>query len=378
MNVYITKAAKFLPNAPVGNDEMEDYLGLVDGKPSKARTLILSRNGIKSRYYALDREGNVTHTNVQMAANAVRGLLDENFTLDDIDVLSCGTATPEQVMPSHGVMVHGELGGKRNIEVVSFAGSCCAGVDALKYACMAVELDPTVNAVASASERMSAWMRACYFQKESEQFHLLKKRPILAFQKDFLRWMLSDGAYALLLQSKPSENQLSLKVEWVEITSFAHQVKTCMYAGGEKDENGDLHGWASFPEEEWLNQSLFALKQDVELLAENIVPLGVDYLLQLFEKHNFKPEEVDWFLPHLSSMYFKDKIMEGSAAKGFVVPEEKWFINLPRIGNIASASGFAMLEELMYSGKLQKGQTILMMIPESARFSYCYALFTVC
>ena len=104
----------------------------------------------------------------------------------------------------------------------------------------------------------------------------------------------------------------------------------------------------------------------------------MDYLLQLFEKHNFKPEEVDWFLPHLSSMYFKDKIMEGSAAKGFVVPEEKWFINLPRIGNIASASGFAMLEELMYSGKLQKGQKILMMIPESARFSYCYALFTVC
>jgi 3-oxoacyl-[acyl-carrier-protein] synthase-3 len=107
MNVYITKAAKFLPGSPVGNDEMEDYLGLVDGKPSKARTLILSRNGIKSRYYALDREGNVTHTNVQMAAKAVQGLLDDHFTLDDIDVLSCGTATPEQVMPSHGVMVHG-------------------------------------------------------------------------------------------------------------------------------------------------------------------------------------------------------------------------------------------------------------------------------
>ena len=70
--------------------------------------------------------------------------------------------------------------------------------------------------------------------------------------------------------------------------------------------------------------------------------------------------------------------MEGAAAKGIVVPEEKWFINLPRIGNIASASGFAMIEELMYSGKLQRGQKILMMIPESARFSYCYALFTVC
>ena len=165
MNAYISKAAKFMPNNPVCNDEMEDYLGMIDGKPSKARTLILSRNGIKQRYYALDKNGNVTHSNAQMAANAIRGLLDEDFTLDDIDVLSCGTASPEQIMPSHGVMVHGELGGSRNIEVVSFAGSCCAGVDALKYACMAVQIDPSIKAVASASERLSAWMRASYFQK---------------------------------------------------------------------------------------------------------------------------------------------------------------------------------------------------------------------
>ena len=367
-----------MPNGPVGNDDMEDYLGMIDGKPSKARTLILSRNGIKQRYYALDKKGNVTHSNAQMAANAIRELCDENFTLDDIDVLSCGTASPEQVMPSHGVMVHGELGGNRNIEVVSFAGSCCAGVDALKYACMAVEIDPTVNAVASASERLSAWMRASYFQKESEQLSQLEKRPILAFQKDFLRWMLSDGAFALLLQGKPNETQLSLKVDWIEITSFAHQLETCMYAGGEKDANGKLIGWASYPEEEWLDQSLFALKQDIQLLSENIVPLGVDYLLQLGKKHNFTPDDVDWFLPHLSSMYFKDKILEKTAEKGFMFPEERWFYNLPYVGNIASASGFAMLEELMYSGKLKHGQKILMMIPESARFSYCYCMLTVC
>ena len=261
MNAYISKAAKFMPNNPVSNDEMEDYLGMIDGKPSKARTLILSRNGIKQRYYALDKNGNVTHSNAQMAANAIRGLLDESFTLDDIDVLSCGTASPEQIMPSHGVMVHGELGGSRNMEVVSFAGSCCAGVDALKYACMAVQIDPSVNAVASASERLSAWMRASYFQKESEKFSQLEKRPMLAFQKDFLRWMLSDGAYALLIQSKPSQTQLSLRVDWIEITSFAHRVKTCMYAGGEKDAEGNLHGWASFPENEWLNQSIITHSQ---------------------------------------------------------------------------------------------------------------------
>ena len=35
--VYITKASTYLPNDPVQNDEMEDYLGLVNGKPSKAK-----------------------------------------------------------------------------------------------------------------------------------------------------------------------------------------------------------------------------------------------------------------------------------------------------------------------------------------------------
>jgi len=48
------------------------------------------------------------------------------------------------------------------------------------------------------------------------------------------------------------------------------------------------------------------------------------------------------------------------------------------VGNVASASGFLMLEELFNTGKLKKGQKILMMIPESARFSYAYVLLTVC
>ena len=377
MNVYITRASKFLPNEPVGNDEMEIYLGMVDGKPSKARRIVLSRNGIKQRYYALDREGNVTHTNVQMAANAIRGLLDKQFTVDDIDLLACGTTSTEQLLPSHAVMVHGELGGTRNIEVVSFAGSCCTGVDAMKYACMSIQSGLSDNAVAAASERLSPWMRASYFQKESEHLALLEHQPMLAFEKEFLRWMLSDGAFALLLQGKPNESGLSLRVDWIDITSFANTKETCMYAGAEKEADGSLKGWASFPAQEWLVRSLFALKQDTRMLADNIVKLGIDFLLQLADKHHFSPDDVDWFLPHLSSMFFKDKILEQSKERGFLIPEEKWFINLPKVGNIGSASAFAMIEELMYSGRLRKGEKILVMIPESARFSYCFTMLTV-
>ena len=378
MDVFITKAAKFLPNEPVGNDDMERFLGMVDGKPSKARRIVLRRNGIKQRYYALDKEGHVTHTNAQMAAQAVKGLTDESLTIDDIDLLCCGTSSPEQILPSHGVMVHGELGGNRNTEVVSFAGSCCTGVDAMKYAFMAVKLGLAQHAAVAASERTSAWMRADYFQKESEQLAQLENQPMLAFEKEFLRWMLSDGAYAILLQGQPAASGLSLRIDWIDITSFANTKDTCMYAGADKDDNGQLKGWASFPAEEWLTRSLFALKQDTRMLSENIVTLCIDYLIQLGKKYHFTPDDVDWFLPHLSSMFFKDIILKESEERGFFIPEERWFINLPKVGNIGSASAFAMLEELMYSERLKKGQKILLMIPESARFSYCYCMLTVC
>ena len=377
MDVFINKAGKFLPNEPVGNDDMEAYLGMVDGKPSKARAIVLRRNGIKRRYYALDKEGNTTHSNPQMAALAIRELLANGMTTDDIDLLACGTSTPEQILPSHASMVHGELGGSRHMEIVSFAGSCCTGVDALKYAYMAVKLGEHVNAVVSASERPSAWLKASYFQNESEQLALLEQQPMLAFEKDFLRWMLSDGAFALLLQGKPNGLGLSLRIDWIELTSFAGTLQTCMYAGAEKLADGRLKGWADYPQQEWLDKSLFALKQDTRLLAANIVKRGVDFLLEMGKKHGFTPDDIDWFLPHLSSMFFKDKILEESRERGFLIPEDKWFLNLPHIGNIGSASAFAMIEELFGSGCLRKGQKVLLMVPESARFSYCYCMLTV-
>ena len=91
MYAYITKSAKFFPNEPVSNDEMESYLGMVDNKPSRARRIVLKRNGIKQRYYALDKKGNVTHTNAEMAANAIRNLFDDHFGVNDIDLWSNGS-----------------------------------------------------------------------------------------------------------------------------------------------------------------------------------------------------------------------------------------------------------------------------------------------
>jgi 3-oxoacyl-[acyl-carrier-protein] synthase-3 len=375
--VYITRISKYLPNAPVNNDDMENYLGIINGRSSLARRVILRSNGIKQRYYALDSKGNVTHTNVELAANAVKLLCDDGFSIDDMELLSAGTASPEQLMPSHGVMVHGKTGG-RNAEVVSFAGSCCTGIQALKYGWLSLLAGDKNNAVCVASERLSAWMRNVYFESETEKLNQLESKPLLAFEKEFLRWMLSDGASAVLLQKKPADEGFSFEINWIELCSYAHIRETCMYAGGEKDASGELHGWASFPEAEWLSNSLFSLKQDTRQLGESIVPLGIRFFQEVMDKRKLQAEEIDWFLPHLSSMFFKNKIMDDLISINRIIPEEKWFVNLPTVGNVASASNFLILEELSRSGKLKKGQKILLMTPESARFSYGYCLLTVC
>ncbi len=374
--VYITRLAKFLPNEPVANDEIEGVLGMVNDKPSKARAVVLRKNGIKTRYYAF-RDGKSTHSNAEMCANAIRGLFDDEITIDSLDILAVGTSSPEQVIPSHGSMVHGALGINKRVELISAAGTCCSSVQAMKYAYMAIGAGMAETAAACGSEKMSTWMHASRFQPEADNLAKLEENGYIAFEKDFLRWMLSDGAAAVLLQPKPNAHGLSYKIEWLETTSFANELDTCMYAGSVKDENGNLTGWNDLPVQDWTMQSVFSVKQDTRLLGENIVPKGGIYLKELMDKHGLTSDMVDYYLPHMSSEFFKAQIHDYHASLGMDIPYEKWFYNLPKVGNVGSASAFMMLEEMMNNNMVKKGDRLLVMVPESARFSYAYMYLTV-
>jgi len=373
--VYITRLAKFLPNDPISNDQMESVLGMVNGKPSKARALVLRNNGIKTRYYAL-RDGKSTHTNVEMAATAIKSLFDEKVPLSSLDILAVGTSSPEQIIPSHGSMVHGAIGNQR-VELISAAGTCCSSMQALKYAYMAIAAGMAKTAAVCGSEKMSTWMEASRFQPEIENLNKLEENGYIAFEKDFLRWMLSDGAAAALVQDKPNEDGLSFRIEWLETTSYANELETCMYAGAVKKEDGSLTGWNDMGTDEWGHQSVFSVKQDTRILGENIVPKGGLYLAELMKKHNLTVDMVDYYLPHMSSEFFKKQIYEHHARIGMDIPYDKWFYNLPKIGNVGSASAFMMLEEMLNTGLVKKGDRLLVMVPESARFSYAYMYLTV-
>ena len=374
--VYITKSGKYLPNNPVSNDEMEGYLGLINEVASKARRIILRNNKILNRYYAIDKNGNSTHNNAELTLNAISELFDDSFSINDMELLSCGTSTPDILLPSHAAMVHGLLKNK-SLELNSSTGVCCAGMNSLKYGYLSIKSGNTKNAVCTGSEKVSTWLKSDKYQQEVINLQKLEEFPIVAFKKDFLRWMLSDGAGALLLETKP-KGAISLKIEWMESYSFAFELETCMYAGGEKLANGEIKPWNDYNPEEWLNDSIFSIKQDVKLLDKNILVKGAESMKSSLDKNNISADDIDYFLPHVSSHYFVEGLIKEFSAVGVNIPYEKYFTNLSRVGNVGSASIYLALNELMTSGKLKKGDRIFLCVPESGRFSYAHAYLTVC
>src|SRR3546814_15535043 len=93
------------------------------------------------------------------------------------------------------------------MEINSSSGACWSGMNALKFGYLSVRAGQTTNAVCTGSERTSSWMRSDIFENEMEHLKELEENPILAFQKEFLRWMLSDGAGAVLLENERSEER---------------------------------------------------------------------------------------------------------------------------------------------------------------------------
>ncbi|MBO1067339.1 MULTISPECIES: beta-ketoacyl-ACP synthase III [Nostocales] len=379
-DAYINGIGVFLPNQPVTNDEIENLLGMLNGKPSRSKKRILNNNGIKTRYYAIDPvTGKQTHNNTQITAEAIRNLTKKvNFSLEELDCLVCGTSGPDQLFPHHGLMVHGELGFP-SCEVASTAGVCCAGVASFKYGYMNVLSGLTKNAITTGSELVSNALRSVYFQPEIDtKVAELERNPTLGFEKDFIRWMLSDAAGAILIENTPRLEGLSLRIDWVEYISYANELESCMYMGCKKLEDGSLKGWREVDNPDQVHQeSYFAVQQDVKLLGENVISYGGKGLSSVREKRNLDADKISWFLPHYSSEFFREKTHDIIAKAGVPIPYEKWFTNLTTKGNTGSASIYLMLEELLYSGKLQKGETIFCLVPESSRFSYGYIHLTV-
>jgi 3-oxoacyl-[acyl-carrier-protein] synthase-3 len=296
-----------------------------------------------------------------------------------VEGLACGTSSPDQMIPSHANMVAGELGLPPS-EIVSTSGVCASGMAAMKYGYMSVALGQSRNFVATGSERASAFLDKPSFEPMlHEEEKEVESAPMVTFEKEFLRWMLSDGAGAVIMEPDPRTDQLNLKIETLDLRCWAGERPVCMYGGMNKNRDGSFTYWADEEDRRTLiAKGYMLLQQDARVLEQNMVDVAARAMEYFMQTRNFDPDSIDWFLPHLSSMYFKGRLAERLAADGVEIPEEKWFTNLAERGNTGAASIYIMLDELFQSGRLSKGERILCAVPESARFTMAGMLLTVC
>ena len=120
---------------------------------------------------------------------------------------------------------------------------------------------------------------------------------------EFLRWTLSDGAGAIVVENRPNDRKTSLLIDWIELRSFADRFPSCMFAGTPaltKDPQ-DIQPWGNYPSPvNAYEAGAMVLAQDFELLYK-MFPVWAGYYLEIIEKYELKPKNLNYFLPHYSA-----------------------------------------------------------------------------
>ncbi len=366
MSVYITSTGHFLPGPGIDNDEIENILGKIRGKPSRLKKKILASNGIVNRHYAIDAQQQTWISNEEMAARAGMNCIEQSkLTLSKIDLLCCATSQGDRVLPGFASMVQAQLE-LPDVEIHSTHGICSSSLMAMKNAYLNLKCNEHSSALVIASELVSRLFKSTrYEQLEYDE---------LDFNAEFLRWMLSDGAGACLLETRARGR--CFRIDWIKSYSHADAYPTCMSVGAPHQQT-DQRTWQDFDSyAEAERAGALVLRQDVRLL-DNIVKLGVDGFLRLISEGLISPKEIDHVLCHFSSHYFKGKIFELMTQAGVAIAEERWYTNLYTRGNTGCASIFIMLDEFYRTQNFATGDTIICMVPESGRFNVAYMKLTV-
>jgi len=226
--------------------------------------------------------------------------------------------------------------------------------------------------------------------------------------------MLSDGAGSMLVEARPRWRGLSLRIDWIEVMSFASDYDLCMSCGtadqslwrldspyratecassaarlqptsGEATTSTATLAPVAVRDQSWQDYATYAqaeadgallIRQNLKLLEE-VVKVGVDGFISLINSGKIRADEIDHFVCHYSSHHFRGRILDLLKLSGCLIPEDRWFTNLYERGNTGCAAIFIALDELFQSAALRPGQVVFCVVPESGRFTTAYMKLTV-
>jgi len=367
-NVYLQSAGMFLPGAPVDNAGMDAFVAPLNRISERLKRRILAENGILTRHYAIDGEGATVLSNAQMAAGAIQATLAAaGQSMADIGFLSSGSSGGDALMPGFASMIQGEMAAPP-METLSVHGVCAASVGAMQAAALAVESGAHALALSVASEMPSRLFKRSRFAAQGYDTD---------FDAHFLRWMLSDGAGAVLLggpKPLPQINGLRLQLKWTHLRSFAGDYPVCMQLGMTADRSKSHLDFPAWGDAE--AAGALSLRQDIRLLP-HLFDVCIHEYADLAHKGWVPERGIDHFLCHYSSERFIPVVDDLLGKAQLTIPRERWWSNLAWRGNTGAASIFIMLSEFLQQkgATLKAGDTVLCFIPESGRFTAGYMLW---
>lgn len=302
MNTKFLGTGSYLPTAVRTNEDLEKMVDTSD-------EWIMKRTGIKSRHIANNEES------VEfMAAEAAKKALEASGTSpEEIDLILVGTSTPTHAFPSVACCVQHALG-CRQIPAMDIAAACSGFVYVLNVAVQYIKSGAAKKVLIIGADRVA------------DTCDQTDRTTIVLF---------GDGAGAAVLGATEEEGVI-----------FSH-----VQADGEF---GHLLSLLNANRQEPDNPDRF-----IKMAGREVFKVAVNTLSHLvsetFEKAGIDPSELDWLVPHQANL----RIISATAEK-LKLPMEQVIVTLDHHGNTSAASVPLALDEGVRSGKIKRGQLLLL------------------
>lgn len=357
-SVRIIGSGSFLPGEAVLPDQVDHYLGELTEAPEKLRKWqrrirILMRELLEVEYYhfALNpATRQFTEDNVTMSVKAAReALRDAGMQPGEVDLIVYGSAHQDQ-MPTASVLIQEALGIERCGEI-SIHANCTSAYKALLVAHELLQSGRYRNALVVSSSMSSSELVAEYYNQ-----------PLVKKEELFLRYFLSDGAAALVLQQERDRSAGGLFLEHTYMESTGGKKATAMG-------NRRPAYWMNPREEFEQGRHHLAQMFQEELRASFHEADGSVFLSGLKRMLSIYPVDISrirFFQVNFPSRHISELVMDECRQLG--INRDTLYSKMATMGYIGPPMAFLCLDRIRKEETLRPGDIILSFVTEVSKF----------
>lgn len=309
---YIVSTGSYVPEKVLTNEDLEKMV-------ETSNEWITTRTGIRERHIAAPEES-ASDLGTKAAEQALkRGGIEGA----DVEMIVVATITPDMPFPSTACLVQRNIGAKRAL-AFDIEAACSGFVYAIEIARQFVQSGAVANALVIGSEKLSS---------------------IIDWKDRNTCVLFGDGAGAALIM--PNDSDSGSRILTSELGADGNKSKLlCMPGGGSKIPASEIS----------LKSGDHFLKMDGKETFKNAIKAMTKAAKHVLKSSEVELEEIRWIIPHQANQ----RILTAVAEKTGADPSQL-FMNVERFGNTSAASIGIALDELVQTGKLDRGDKILLL-----------------